>query len=287
MTLQQTNRRQLLRGLAVAGSIGLAGCSQLQSVTGGGDSTRYIPSDVDGLSVSSVGWFRPSTAYQHREALGEQGLYELFQAGSQIAGDSIKFKDVDLEFRNLNNDILVAEGDFTTDDLRDVSAGTGYNEGETYQGYQLATSGYDRTGFGMTDGRGIVVSRGEDSLRLVRAVIDTINGELSPYLGSEPDVDAAEKFLDTDFYWVFEPDVPNDLPGLRSRGRSFTVVEDGQFRSKTMLGFEPDSEIKKEAVLNYAVNGESTGMFGFSDPSYSSVQNVVLIEETRSLSSLG
>lgn len=177
------------------------------------------------------------------------------------------------------------EGSFSAGDLEGAFDGEAVSMGGEYKGYRLGTvERYPGRAMGLRDGRGIFVddtSTIENPRVGVMAAIDTVNGAVEPYLASQSDVEAAEKFLDTGLWLEFLPHQHERLQGLRSEANSFTVLSEEEFRVKKLFGFTPGSEIREEEVTAFAV-GMDDSVFGLGDPSYTRVDNVVVFEEPQS-----
>lgn len=283
-----TSRRSVLTSLATTGSLAVAGCSSLNSLTGPGSpsgSGRYLPGGTNfwGDRLESAAWFNTQAAYENKDALKQDGLYEIFQFAFGISGNDVSFDDFEQIYYAMDLGLTVFEGAEAAL-MKSVLEKNGLELTGEYHGYEVGTlTGYSTRAIGIQDGRAIFV---EESERLpgpmvgLNAVIDTVRGEVEPYLGSLPDVGAAEKFLDRDFFWEFRPHHAGRLEGLRFIASSFNVLDE-KFRVKAIYGFDPEAEIREEEVTTYAT-GREDHVFGLNAPSYDRVENVVVFEETRS-----
>ena len=283
-----TARRSVLTSLATMGSLALAGCSSLNSLTGAGTpsgSGRYLPGGTAfwGDRLESAAWFNTQAAYENKDALKQGGLYEIFQFAFGVSGDDVSFDDFEQIYYAMDLGLTVFEGADAAL-MKSVLEDNGLELTDEYHGYELGTiTGYSTRAIGIQDGRAIFVEESgglPEPVVGLKAVIDTVRGEVEPYLGSFPDVDAAEKFLDRDLFWEFRPHHAGRLEGLRSIASSFSVLNE-KFRVKAIYGFDPAAEIREDEVTTYAT-GRENHVFGLNAPSYDRVENVVVFEETRS-----
>lgn len=289
MQSNHLTRRGLLSGVATAGTAALAGCAGLGSLTGDSSSGsgRYLPGDDRfwGGDISTVTWFYPQAALEHESVLRDTGLLDLFRFAFGLQGEALSFEDLSQVYYAKPQELQVFAGVFSTSDLeRAVDSEEVSMEGE-YEGYQLGTvERFPGRAMGLRDGRGIFV---DDTAAIeeprvgVMAAIDTVNGAVEPYLASQPDMEAAEKFLDTELWWEFLPHQHERLQGLRSEANSFTVLSEEEYRVTKLFGFTPGSKIREDEATAYAV-GMDDSVFGLEDPAYTRIDNVVVLEETRS-----
>lgn len=292
MQSNHVTRRALLSGVAAAGVTSLSGCSALSGLTGEtrSGSGRYLPGDDRfwGGKPSRVSWFSPQKAVEHQAVLKETGLYELFQYAFGIQGEDLSFLELDRIYYAMPQGLRVYEGAFTANDLRTVFESDAWSMDGEYEGYTLGTvQRYQERAIGVQDGRGIFVddTAGIEDPRIgVKATIDTVQGTVDPYLEREPDVEAAEKFLDTGVWWEFLTHQQGGLQGLRSEANSFSVVSSDAYRVKKLFGFTRGSEIREDEATAFATGMEDT-VFSLTDPSYTRVDTVVVLEETHSFAS--
>lgn len=101
----------------------------------------------------------------------------------------------------------VVEGSVTAPDLRGLFESDALSLDTKYKGYTLGrVQRYPAQAIGLQDGRRIFVddTNGiDDPLNGVKATIDTVQGTVDPYLEREPNIEAAEKFLDTTLSWEY------------------------------------------------------------------------------------
>lgn len=286
MQSNHVSRRALLSGIAAGGTTAWAGCAGLRGASGDTASGRYLPGDDRfwGGHISTVAWFYPQAALEHESVLRETGLFQLFQFAFGVNGQKLSFEDLSLVYYAMPQELQVFEGSFSANWLQDVfESGAVSMDGE-YKGYRLGTvQSHHERAMALQDGRGIFVddtSAIEDTRVGVKTVIDTVNGAVEPYLDSQSDVEAAEKFLDTGLWWEFHTHQHERLPGLRSEANSFTVLNDEEYRMKKLFGFTPGSKIRETEATAFAVGMDDT-VFGVENPEYTQVDNVVVLEETQ------
>ena len=289
MQSNQVTRRALLSGVGAAGAASVAGCATRSGVTAGSasGSGRYLPGDDRfwGGGISTVSWFYPPAALEHESVLWETGLFGLFEFAFGLQGASLSFEELTLVYDAMPQELQVFEGSFTATDLQEtIESGAVSMDGE-YEGYRLGTvQSYPERATGLQDGRGIFVddtSTIENSHVGVKAAIDTASGAVEPYMASQSDVEAAEKFLDTELWWEFCTHQHERLQGLRSEATSFTVLSGDAYRVKKLFGFTPGSEIHADEATAFAT-GMDDSVFGLEDPAFTRVDNVVVFEETHS-----